>query len=198
MVNDTSPEQKEKDIFTAVQDRILLIGEVETISTLQEVGHKISSGDTVLLIDGFSTGLSAGTRAWESRAVATPDAEHVIRGPKEGFTETMRFNTALLRRRIKSTSFKVENFVVGRVTKTDTVVCYIDGIAPKELVDEVRTRISKIDVDGVLDTGLIEEHIEDEKYTIFAQSESTEKPDRVVGHLLEGRICIIVDGSPWL
>ncbi|NLB18972.1 MAG: spore germination protein, partial [Syntrophomonadaceae bacterium] len=106
------------------------------------------------------------------------------------------FNTALLRRRLKSTNFKIESFVLGRITKTAVILCYIDSVAPAELVAEVKKRLQRIDIDGILDTGYLEEFLEDNHYTLFPQMEYTEKPDRVCGHLLEGQVCIMVDGSP--
>lgn len=179
-----------------IQDRVLSLAELKPLNTLDEVCHQISSGDSVLLLDGYKQGLVSGTRSWQTRSVATPDTELVVHGPKEGFNETLRINTAMLRRRLKSNQFKIESMVLGRVTQTDVVICYIENIAPENLVNEVRERLSHIDIDGVLDTGYLEEFIADTRMTIFSQVEYTEKPDRVSAHLLEGRICILVDGSP--
>ncbi|HZK43880.1 MAG TPA: spore germination protein [Syntrophomonadaceae bacterium] len=187
---------KAEDIFSSVKNSILSMADVIEISTLQEVSYHIASGDTVILIDGFDLALVADTRSWQMRSVETPDNEVVVFGPKEGFNETLRINTALLRRRIKSTNFKIEAMILGRVTKTDVVLCYIDNIAPEGLVNEVRERLEQIDIDAVLDTSYIKELIADNPNTIFTQFEHTEKPDKACSHLLEGRICIIVDGSP--
>lgn len=192
---DNQPDQP-YNILNYLQDSILAAAELKNISTLQEISHHISSGDTVMLIDGYDQGLVIGTRSWQTRSIQTPDSEVVIRGPKEGFTETIRFNTALLRRRIKTADFKMESLVIGRLTKTDVVVAYIEGVAPHQLVDEVKDRLAQIDIDGVLDSGYIEEFLEENHYTIFSQMEYSEKPDRICGHLLEGRVCILVDGSP--
>jgi len=192
---ETSPLDK-GDLLQQVQEHVLSLAELEPLSTLEEVCHHISSGDTVLLVDGYDKGLAAGTRSWQARPIQTPETESTIQGPKEGLCETLRFNTALLRRRLKSTQFKMESLVLGRITKTDVVVCYLENIAPAGLVDEVKERLSRIDIDGVLDTGYLEEFLEDTRLTIFSQVQYTEKPDRVCGHLLEGRVCIMVDGSP--
>jgi spore germination protein KA len=186
------------EMFASLQNRILTLAELKSLESIEEVCHHIASGDCVILIDGWSKGLVAGTRSWEGRKVASPENEIVIFGPKEGFTETIRFNTALLRRRLKSTSFKIESMVLGRISKTDVVVCYIENIAPPGLVEEVKKRLSKIDIDAVLDTGYISEIIADNRWTIFNQMEYTEKPDRVCGSLLEGRLAIMVDGSPMV
>lgn len=186
------------ELFSSLQDRILTLAELKSLESIEEVCHHISSGDCVVLVDGWSKGLVAGTRSWEGRKVASPENEVVIFGPKEGFTETIRFNTALLRRRLKSTSFKMESMLLGRISKTDVVVCYIENIVPPQLVEEVKKRLSKVDIDAVLDTGYLAETIADSRWTIFNQIEHTEKPDRVCGSLLEGRIAIMVDGSPMV
>lgn len=197
MTLDSSPPC-EPDLFKAIQNRILSLAELHTLKTLQEICTHISSGDTVLLIDGYDTGLVAGTRSLQTRGIQSPENEVIIRGPKESFTEIARFNTALLRRRLKSTNFKIESLVIGRITKTDVFVGYIAGIAPPQLVEQVKERLTKIDIDGVLDTGYLEEYLEDNHYTIFSQIEYTERPDRICGHLLEGRVFIMLDGSPMV
>lgn len=184
------------DILTFIQENVLPLADLKPVESLQEVCHHVTSGDMVLLIDGYTSGLTAGTRSWQGRPVQSPENEIVVFGPKEGFTETLRFNTALLRRKIKSTSLKIESMVLGRISKTDIAVCYIDDIAPPQLVAEIKKRLSAIDIDAILDTGYIAELIADNKWTIFTQTEHTEKPDRVCGAMLEGRVCIMADGTP--
>lgn len=196
MQNNTDQLLNNHNILSQLQHQILSLAELKRLKSLQEVCHHITSGDTVLLIDGCSQGLVAGTRSWQGRPVQAPENEVTVFGPKEGFNETLRFNTAILRRRIKSTQFKIDSMILGKITKTDVVVCYIENIAPPELVAEVKSRLSKIDIDGVLDTGYLAELIADHKWTIFTQTEHTEKPDRVCGHLLEGKVCIMADGTP--
>ena len=194
--NDPGRELHQADPLTAVEQKIINVAELKRISTFHEVIRYISSGDTVLLIDGCNQALVAGTRGWDSRNVVTPENELVIYGPKEGFIENLRSNTAQIRRRLKSSNFKIESMVIGKITQTDVVLCYIDNIAPPQLVDEVRKRLQMIDIDAVLDSNYIQELIMEHKSTIFSQAEQTEKPDRAAAHLLEGRICILVDGSP--
>lgn len=186
------------NILELLQERLVSICELKTLKSMQDISDHISSGDTVMLINGYDTGLVMGTRAWQGRGIQTPDNEVVIFGPKEGFCETLRFNTAMLRRRLKSSNFKMEHMTLGRITKTDVIIGYINGIAPPALVEEVKKRLGKIDIDGVLDTGYLEEFIADNRNTIFSQFEYTEKPDRVCGNLLEGHVCIMVDGSPMV
>lgn len=196
MQNNTPPFSSIQDMLSYIETHVLSMSELEKLDSLQEICHYITSGDTVLLIDGYTSGLVAGTRFWEGRAVQSPENEITVFGPKESFTETLRFNTALLRRKLKSTQFKIESLTLGRITKTDVIICYIDNIAPAGLVEEVKQRLAKIDIDAILDTGYIAELIADYKWTIFTQAEHTEKPDRVCGQLLEGKVCIMTDGSP--
>lgn len=194
--NEALQFQPDMDILRHVQDHILSVSDLKNLHTLQEVCRHITSGDTVFLIDGYSTGLAAGTRSWQGRAVQTPDNEVTVFGPKEGLSETLRFNTANLRRRLKSTQFKINSLVLGRISQTDVAICYIEGIAPPDLVAGVKARMEEIDIDAILDTGCLAELIVDHKWTIFTQTEHTEKPDRICGQLLEGKVCLMVDGSP--
>lgn len=191
------PETTRQDLLANARDRLLITPDIAECCYYHEVITRISSGDAVLLIDGYETALALGTKSWEKRSMESPDQEVVIRGPKEAFTETLRFNTALIRRRIKSSRLKMEKYVLGSITQTDVVMCYIKGLAPEEIVDEVRRRIQAINIDGVLDTGYLEEFMEDHRFTFFPQVEQTERPDRVAAHLLEGRVALMVDGTPW-
>jgi spore germination protein KA len=200
MMHNTTDLQVENhpDLLDKVQDKILSLAEIKRINNLQAVCHHVTSGDTVLIIDGCAEGLAAGTRSWTGRTIQTPENEVTVFGPKEGFCETLRFNTAVLRRRLKSTQFKIDTLVLGRISKTDVAVCYIEGIVPPRLVEEITTRLNSIDIDAILDTGYLAELIVDHKWTIFTQTEHTEKPDRVCGQLLEGKVCIMADGTPMV
>lgn len=199
MTKDPQDKLEQHDLLTAVEQRIVSIAELKQVTSSYEgVIRSISSGDSVILIDGCNRALVAGTRGWDARNVTTPENELVVFGPKEGFVETLRSNTALLRRRLKSSEFKIESMVLGRISKTDVAFCYIENIAPTQLVEEIRRRLQDIDIDAVLDSNYILELIMDNRSTIFSMAEHTEKPDRAAAHLLEGRICIVVDGSPMV
>ncbi|MGF9911767.1 spore germination protein [Paenibacillus ehimensis] len=108
------------------------------------------SGDAIILLDGISRGITASSRGWKDRGVTEPSAQTVVRGPREAFSETLRTNTALIRRRIKDPNLWLETVRVGKVTKTDVAIMYINGIANEKVVQEVRDRIERIDIDGVL------------------------------------------------
>lgn len=184
------------DMLTAIKKNALTTVELKEVKTFEEVFDGILSGETVLLIDGYNIALKADTRGWETRGVQEPKTEAVVRGPREGFSETLRVNTALLRRKIKSPDLIVEAMKIGRVTRTDVCIAYIRGIANDKIVEELRKRLGRIDIDGILESGYIEEFIEDNPFSIFPTIGNTEKPDVAAAKLLEGRIAVITDGTP--
>lgn len=177
--------------------RLTAVSETNVLHTFGDVVYGVLSGDAVLLIDGAPAAVGYSVRRWQSRSVEEPTTEAVIRGPREGFVETLRFNTAMLRRKIKSPSLKVESLKIGRITQTDLAVVYIEGIANPEVVREIFRRLERIDVDGVLEGGDIEQLIEDSPFSPFPQVQNTERPDTAAANLLEGRILILVDGTPF-
>lgn len=172
------------------------VSKVTLVQTLADVTEQISQGNPVILIDGERRGLSFGLPKWKQRAIDEPQAESVIRGPREGFTESLAVNTALLRRKIRSPNLKMQSVPIGRHTQTSVVIAYMEGIADKTLIEEVTNRLGRIDIDGVLESGYIEELIEDNPYSPFPQLLNTERPDVAAAGLLEGRVVILVDGSP--
>ena len=171
----------------------------ETIDVSVELGDVLShiaKGDVVLLIDGAEGCFCFPLRQTVMRGITEPPTESVLRGPREGFIEDIKANTTLIRRKIKSEKLVITNMSVGEQTHTSVAVCYIDGIADKTIISTVKERISKIKTDGILDSYYIEQYLCENKYSLFTQVGSSEKPDVVAAKLLEGRIAIIVDGSP--
>ncbi|SJZ33071.1 spore germination protein [Garciella nitratireducens] len=172
--------------------------DMQIIKDFKNLYLKILSGDTVLLIDGYASALVTDTKGWEDRGVTESSAESVVRGPKDSFTETLRTNTSLLRRRIKSTDLWIEEMTIGEKTNTSIAIAYMKGIASENVIKEVYTRLNRIDIDAVLESGYIEELIQDDCFTIFPTIYHTERPDSVAANLLEGRIAIFVDGTPFV
>lgn len=185
-----------KDILDSLKEHVITIGGIKEINDFETLYTSVLSGDTVILIDGYTKALVVSTRGWEDRGVTEATNETNIRGPREAFTETLRTNTALIRRKIKSSNLWLETKQIGRVTKTDVAIMYIKGIANDNIVEEVHRRINRIDVDSILESGYIEEFIQDEQYSPFPTIYYTERPDVVSAALLEGRIAILVDGTP--
>ncbi len=169
------------------------MGETEK---LREAVDAILSGDSVLLVDGHATAVINGSQGWKDRSVEESKTEIVVRGPREAFVETLRVNTSLLRRKIKSKDLKIESLTLGEITNTDIAVAYISGIVNEELVTEVKKRLAGIKIDGILESGYIEELIRDHPLSMFPTVAHTDRPDRVAANLLEGRVAIFVDGTP--
>ncbi len=186
-----------KEMEKLLQEQVISTAQIRRGKNIQEIVDHMLSGDTVLLVEGSETALFISAKEWDKRAVEEPATEAVIRGPREGFTENLRTNTSLIRRRLKTHQLKMEALKVGRLSQTDIVITYLDGIVDDALVTEVRDRISRIDIDAILESGYIEELIEDDPYSIFPQVQNTERPDKVVGHLLEGKVGIIIDNTPF-
>ncbi|RJQ25668.1 MAG: spore germination protein [Peptococcaceae bacterium] len=179
-----------------VKMRGLCIHQVRESARVADVVDAVLSGDTVLLVDGHAVALINGARGWEMRSIQDSQTEVVVRGPRESFIETLRVNTSLIRRKIKNPNLKIEMFKLGEVTRTDVALVYIKGIASVGLVAEARNRLARIKIDGVLESGYIEELVQDDPYTPFALLHHTDRPDRVAAYLLEGRVAILVDGTP--
>lgn len=181
-----------------LQNKILCSGDTQTYQKLSQVVAGILAGDAALLVDDCTVGLGISAKGWEKRGVTEPETESVVRGPREGFTENFRTNTSLLRRKIKSPSLRMEHMTIGRKTLTNVCITYLDGVAIPGVVDVVRERLKRLDIDSVLDSGYIEEYIEDAPFSVFSTVGYTEKPDVAAAKILEGRIAIIVDGSPFV
>lgn len=181
-----------------VKSELLFAGSINIKESLNEVVEKILSGDTAFLMDGATQALAISLREWQNRGIQEPQTESVVRGPREGFSETLRINTSLLRRKIKNPNLKFETIKVGERTGTDVCIAYINGLAKPELIEEIKRRLKKIKIDGVLESGYIEQFIEDNPYSIFSTIGNSEKPDKVAAKMLEGRAAILVDGTPFV
>lgn len=186
------------DPLDMLQEFILSVGDIQPITDYDELFTALLSGSTIFLLEGCSKGFSIGLTAWEDRGVTEPSAQTVIRGPREGFSETLRTNTALIRRKIKDQHLWLESKQIGRRTKTNVSIMYIKGVANDKIVQEVHARLDRIDIDGILESGNIEELIQDEAYSPWPTVYNTERPDVVAAGLLEGRIAILVDGTPFV
>lgn len=181
-----------------IKDVFLEIGNITEISTMGEVSDAVLTGSVVLLMERSSKALKIGTKGFVGRSVSEPVTEGVVRGPREGFTERLRTNTAMLRRKIKTPNLKLEKLILGRTSKTEVNIAYLEGTANPKVVAEVRKRIARIDVDSVLESAYIEEMIEDEPFTVFPQIDHSEKPDKIAAGIMQGQVAIFTDGTPFV
>lgn len=171
--------------------------DVKEVDKMDDMVKAVLSGDSAIFVEGSSKGLVIATRSWPARGVSEPATENVVRGPREGFTETIRFNTVLVRRRIRDTKLKFKMISYGTRSRTDVAIVYIEDIVEPELVKEVETRLDKYVIDAILDSGYIEQLIEDSWKSPFPQTQATERPDKFAASLLEGKVGILVDTSPF-
>lgn len=175
---------------------VLVTAQIAVSRNAHTVHNQILSGNTALLLPSSEDILLVNTKTWEGRSIEKPELETSIRGSHEAFTESIGINTALVRRRIKSTDLVIERMVIGRQTNTDVCILYLKNIANDKIVSEVKNRLGRISIDGVLESGYLEAFIEDAPFSPFPTVANTERPDTVAARLLEGRVAIITDGTP--
>lgn len=181
-----------------ILSRAMEIGDAELQEDWKEIMLAILSGDTAILLEGCRAAILCGTRGGEQRAVSEPSSQLVVRGPKDGFVESVATNISLIRRRIKSAKLRLEVMKIGSETHTHVALMYMEGIAGEDLIREARDRLNKIVINEILESGYIEELIQDKTFTPFPTIYNTERPDVAAGNLLEGRVVIIVDGTPFV
>jgi spore germination protein KA len=183
-----------KRLETIEQD-LLSISDISTERMMRKSVSQLLKGDPIMFIDGMEKVYILGSRAWEMRGIQEPVTETVVRGPREGFVETLRTNTAMLRRKIHNRNLIIEQMTLGTLSQTDVAVAYIDHLVNPDILDEVKNRLKRINTDAILESGYVEEFIEDAPYSPFPTVSNTERPDVVSARLLEGRIAILVDGT---
>lgn len=185
------------ELFKKIENVALSVSEAKKTSTLDEVMLAILSGEAALFIEGTTEVMILGTKGWASRGVEEPITEALIRGPRDGFTENLRTNTAHIRRHVRDPNLRMDSYRVGRRSKKDLIVLYIAGITHPDLVAEVKRRVESIDIDDAPESGIIEQWIQDSFLTPFPQLLHTERPDKVAAGLTGGRVAILLDGTPF-
>jgi spore germination protein KA len=177
-------------------NKVIFSGNVNVTSNIDKIIETVLSGDVVLLTEKSPEAVLIHARGWKSRSIEEPPAEIVLRGPREGFTEAIMENISLVRRKLKTSDLKFNFRTIGKRSNTQICVCYLDGFVNQKILVELSNRLDDINIDGILDSGYIQEMIKDSPLSLFDTIGSTERPDVVAGRLLEGRIAIFTDGSP--
>lgn len=201
LINYRAKTVQDRDIFISeiikfIQNQVITASSTKTGNNIQDAVDNVVSGSCTLLIDGEKQSIFIDLKKFDKRSVEEPKVEAVVRGPREGFTENLSTNIILVRRRLKTSKLKVETSSYGRLSKTSVSILYVDAIVKDSLLQEVKKRISEIDVDVMHGSAMIEEMIEDDRFSIFSQFGVTERPDRFAANLSEGHVGIIVDGTP--
>lgn len=175
---------------------MIFINDTKTTNQFKEIIAAITYGDTILFAEGAAEALILSTKNFQTRSITEPEAEKILSGPREGFTESLMINLSMVKRKLRTNELKMKFQTLGQRTGTQVCVCYIDSIVNKNILKELNRRLSRIDIDGVLDTNYITELIRENRASPFRATGYTERPDVIVGKLLEGRIAIFLDGTP--
>ncbi|MHA6532110.1 spore germination protein [Paenibacillus sp. BAC0078] len=191
--------QADNEVMTLslLKENMLPLTELSEINEMDSLQEMVLYGYTALIVEGMSTALLVGTRDGSKRAITEPTSEALLRGPRIAFSEVLSENTSMLRRQGLSTNLEMKLYEVGSRMKRKLVIAYIKDIVNQELLQEVKDRISKIDMDFLAESGYVEQLIEDNYLSPFQQTQNTERPDRVINSLLEGRVAILLDGTPF-
>ena len=179
-----------------IAQNILFANEVSKTDKLPDMLRALLYGDTVLIAEGNKTALTINTKGWRTRGIKEPDSERVLQGPREGFDEAAMFNLAMIRRKLLTPDLCIELLRLGRRTDTPVFICYLGSLVNDKTLKELKRRLETIDIDGILDSNYIAENIRDCRYSLLKTTGSTERPDVVAARLLEGRIALVVDGTP--
>jgi spore germination protein KA len=186
------------NLLEELKNKVIVSNNVTEETEINKIVSSVIYGDTLFLLEGYDKALVISSKGWKIRSISEPEASKVVRGPREGFTESIMVNLSLVRRKIKNPNLKFKFKEIGEMTNTKTCICYIEGLALESILNELIDRLNKIDIDGVIDSGYIQELIRDAPYTPFETVGASERPDVVAAKLLEGRIALFVDGSPFV
>ncbi|MUV38562.1 Spore germination protein KA [Lentibacillus sp. JNUCC-1] len=185
-------------VYDVLKKDVIAAGNIKTGQTMDDVMDALLSGTTVFFVDGVDQALLIEMKKWEMRSVEEPVSETVIRGPRDGFVETLQTNLATLRRYIRDPNLRFDSYQVGRRSKKDLVVAYVAGVIHPDILKEVKRRLEAIDMDDAPESGFIEQWIEESFLSPFPQFINTERPDTASAAMLQGKVVILLDGSPFV
>ena len=175
---------------------VLMVGGQEKLETMEACQKAVLDGNALMIIDGQSYAIKCAITQFEERSIVEPPTSAVIFGPREGFVESIKTNTVLIRKRLPTSALKIKQLSLGNYTKTKVNIMYLNDIADKKVVQKILDKLKEIKIDGIIDSHYLVNFLEENKNTIFKQVGKTEKPDIAVAKMLEGRVAIVVDGSP--
>lgn len=190
---ETLPEEQ---IAEAVKGNAFALSDADVYEYMEDAIRGVLIGDSMLFVDGVAGALKIPDQGYPKMGVSKSEAEKVIRGSDESFTESEKANTALIRKRIRNTQLKVKEFQVGVRSFTNVAIVYIEGLASPSLIQEAHRRLMEYDIDGVMDSGVMEQLAEESWLSPFPQFQSTRRPDRAAMEVLNGKVVVLVDNSP--
>lgn len=185
------------DLEDLIYNSLISQNSIQKENDFSSIIAKINSGFTCLIIDTIDQAFCIEAKGYQTRSISKPENEVVVRGSQEAFVENIRTNTSMLRRIINNENLIIEQLNIGKVTKTIVAFCYMKNIANEDLVNEVRFRLNNIDIDTIINSGTLEQLIQDDSGILFPQTFATERCDRACNNILEGRVVILVNGNPY-
>ena len=186
------------DIVEYISNCLLPQNTVNTEQSFEKLFSGVNSGNCVLFIDTLDFAFDIEVKGFKQRSIGSPNTEVVIKGPQEAFVENIRTNTSLLRRIINSEDLILENIDIGSITKTKCAICYMKNITNSDLIAEVRYRLNNLEIDSLLSSGQLEQLIVNNEANMgIPETLSTERPDKAAKYLLQGRVVVLVNGSPF-
>ena len=186
----------DSDHISYLASNVLDTSQANIIKDIDDVLNELLMGNTILFTENCNQSIALSSIGWKKRNIEEPPTERVLRGPREGFTEDLTTNLSMIRRKIQTKELKFQFMTVGERTNTKVCLCYINGLAKEEILNTVISKIEDISIDGILDIKYLQESLDENPFSIFEITMSTEKPDIVAGRILEGRIAVLVNGSP--
>lgn len=195
MINSLQASQPE-EIYRELKENSLGISDAKDLMTMEEALAAMLAGNAIFFIDGFDRALKISSKGYPAMGVSKAESEKAMRGSREAFSESVKVNTALVRKRIRDTRLKVKEKMVGEASHTMTAVVYMEGVAYPSMVEKFQERLDSFVIDGFMDSGVIEQLTEDTWYSPFPQFQTTERPDRAAMAVLEGRVVFFSDNSP--
>jgi len=189
-------ERKEPWSIAEIESSLLSTGSVQQCDDFAEMMAAVLQGLLALFVEGDTRVLLIELISFQQRSVSEPGTDVVIRGPREGFVESLRINVSMLRRKIHHPDFVAETVRLGRYSQTDISLVYVSSIVNRDVLHELKQRLRRIDIDAILDSGQVEQLIQDTPYSLFPTIGIAEKPDIAAARMLEGRVALLVDGSP--
>ncbi len=187
--------QKET-LYAVLSENALGVSDATYFQTIEEAGDGLLTGEVILFVDGFDKAVKIPDDGYPNMGVQEPSSEKVIRGSNEGFTESVKQNAALIRKRIRSPKVKVKQLKAGVRSNTNVYLTYMEDLVYPNLLEEIENRLSQFEIDGVMDSGVLEQLAEEKWYSPFPQFQTTQRPDRAAMSVLEGRVILMSDNSP--
>lgn len=183
--------------YDYIRDNIIVSPDQMQVSNFDDAFNMIMSGFALLAMDGCDSMLALGVQGFNFRSIAEPSTEIMQRGSREGFVEPLMINMTLIRRRLKTTDLRFELTQIGNTSKTSVCLCYLKSKVSQDILSKVKQKLAQINLESIMESGYIIPYLEDQgDFSLFSSVGMTERPDTVCGKISEGRIALIVDGTP--